>query len=256
MGTDGIAGFVPRRGIDSPYVRWAADSPDGRAELRCSAEEPASGDRVDDPPVGAARATRHVRGRCTAPSSRSGTLKSVELVVGRIGRPHGVRGDVTVEVRTDDPDERFAPGRVLATDPAESGPLTVEQARWHSGRLLVRFAGVDDREAAENLRGVLLVVDSADLPPTGDPDEFYDHELIGLTVVTVDGEKIGVVTEVRHLGQDLLVIDPAARDHPDGDPGDPGGYGGEVLVPFVAALVPEVDVAAGRIVIDPPPGLL
>ena len=169
----------------------------------------------------------------------------MELIVGRIGRPHGVRGDVTIEVRTDDPDDRFAPGRVLATDPPESGPLTIEWARWHSGRLLVRFAGFDDREAAGELRGVLLVIDSADLPPSGNPDEFYDHELMGLTVVTVDGEKIGIVAEVRHLGQDLLVIER-----------DAGETEGEVLVPFVAALVPEVDVAAGRIVIDPPPGLL
>jgi 16S rRNA processing protein RimM len=173
----------------------------------------------------------------------------VELVVGRIGRPHGVNGEVTVEVRTDDPDDRFAVGRALATDPAESGPLTVDRVRRHSGRLLVRFAGVDDRDAAESLRGVLLVIDSAELPPSGDADEFYDHELIGLTAVTAAGMKIGVVTEVRHTGQDLLVIGRAA--------GDIGGQeDDEVMVPFVAALVPEVDVAAGRIVVDPPPGLL
>jgi 16S rRNA processing protein RimM len=185
-----------------------------------------------------------------------GHTEHVELVVGRIGRPHGVRGEVTVAVRTDDPDDRFAVGRVLATDPAESGPLTVERVRWHSGRLLVCFAGIDDREAAEDLRGVLLVIDSADLPPSGDADEFYDHELIGLAVVTVDGMKIGVVTEVRHLGQDLLVIGRTAGDI-TGTVGQPGGGGDdEVMVPFVAALVPEVDVAAGRIVIDPPPGLL
>jgi 16S rRNA processing protein RimM len=163
----------------------------------------------------------------------------VDLVVGRVGRPHGVRGEVTVEVRTDDPDDRFAPGRVLATDPAEPGPLTVEQARWHSGgRLLVRFAGTDDRDAAEALRGTLLVVDSADIPPTTDPDEFHDHELVGLTVVTVDGKEVGTVSEIRHFGQDLLVIDP-----------------GSMLVPFVSAIVPDVDLAAGRLIIDPPPGL-
>lgn len=171
----------------------------------------------------------------------------VELVVGRVGRPHGIRGEVTVEVRTDDPDDRFAPGRVLVTDRAESGPLTIERTHWHSGRLLVRFAGVDDRDAAEKLRGTILIIDSADLPPTNDPDEFHDHELIGLTVVTVDGAEFGIVAEIRHLGQDLLVIDTTKA------PQSPGG--GEVLVPFVAALVPDVDVAAGRLVIDPPPGL-
>ena len=186
-----------------------------------------------------------------------GHTEHVELVVGRIGRPHGVRGEVTVEVRTDDPDDRFAVGRVLATDPAESGPLTVERVRWHSGRLLVRFDGIDDRDVAAELRGVLLVIDSADLPPSGDPDEFYDHELVGLAAVTVDGLKIGVVTEVRHRGQDLLVIARAAGDmgRTAGEPRG-GEDDDEVMVPFVAALVPEVDVAAGRVVIDPPPGLL
>ncbi|GAA2092609.1 ribosome maturation factor RimM [Actinomadura alba] len=164
------------------------------------------------------------------------------LVVGRIGRPHGIRGEVTVEVRTDDPDSRFAPGAVLATEPEQSGPLTIERARWHSGRLLLQFAGVDGRDEAEELRGTWLVVDYADIPPSDDPDEFHDQELLGLDVVTVGGAEIGTVTEVRHGGQDLLVI------------GRPEG--GEAFVPFVAALVPEVDVAAGRLVIDPPPGLI
>jgi 16S rRNA processing protein RimM len=165
----------------------------------------------------------------------------MQLVVGRIGRPHGLRGEVTVDVRTDDPDDRFAPGTVLATDPAAAGPLVVEQARWHSGTLLVRFEGSDDRTTAEELRGTVLVIDSEDLPPIDDPEEFRDHELIGLTVVTVEGAKVGVLREVRHSGQDLLVV------------GRP--LGEEVLVPFVAAIVSEVDVTGGRIVINPPPGL-
>jgi 16S rRNA processing protein RimM len=166
----------------------------------------------------------------------------MQLVVGRIGRPHGLRGEVTVDVRTDDPDDRFAPGTALATDPAAAGPLVVEQARWHSGTLLVRFEGSDDRTTAEELRGTVLVIDSAELPPTDDPEEFRDHELVGLTVVTVEGAEVGVLREIRHFGQDLLVI-----NRPGGD---------EALVPFVAELVPEVDVAGGRIVINPPPGLL
>jgi 16S rRNA processing protein RimM len=166
----------------------------------------------------------------------------MQLVVGRIRRPHGVRGDVSVEVRTDDPADRFTVGAKLATDPAERGPLTLEASRWHSGNLLLRFAEVPDRTAAEQLRGTWLVVDSADLGPTGDPDEFHDHELIGLAAVTVGGEPVGLVTDVRHHGQDLLVIKSPA--------------GPELLVPFVAAIVPEVDVAAGRLVLDPPPGLL
>jgi 16S rRNA processing protein RimM len=168
----------------------------------------------------------------------------MQLVVGRIGRPHGIRGELTVQVHTDDPDSRFAAGSVLATEPAARGPLTVSSSRWHSGRLLVRFDGCADRASAEDLRGTMLVMDSAEVPPAEDPDEFNDYELIGLDVATVAGEPVGVVADVLHQGQDLLVIRPHR----------PGA--GEALVPFVAALVPEVDVKAGRLVIDPPPGLL
>jgi 16S rRNA processing protein RimM len=168
----------------------------------------------------------------------------MQLVVGRVGRPHGLRGELTVQVHTDEPDSRFAAGSVLATEPAARGPLTVSSSRWHSGRLLVTFAGYDDRTSAEDLRGTLLVMDSADVGPADDPDEFHDYELVGLGVVTVAGEPVGVVADVLHQGQDLLVIRP----------GRPGAE--DVLVPFVAALVPEVDVKAGRLVIDPPPGLL
>lgn len=168
----------------------------------------------------------------------------MQLVVGRIGRPHGIRGELTVQVHTDDPDSRFAAGSVLATEPAARGPLTVSSVRWHSGRLLVGFDGYADRTSAEDLRGTLLVMDSAEVGPGGDPDEFNDYELIGLDVATVAGEPVGAVADVLHQGQDLLVIRPAR----------PGAE--EILVPFVAALVPEVDVKAGRLVIDPPPGLL
>jgi 16S rRNA processing protein RimM len=172
----------------------------------------------------------------------------MQLVVGRVGRPHGIRGEVTVQVRTDDPDLRFAAGSLLATEPAAQGPLTISASRWHSGRLLVTFAGYADRSRAEELRGTMLVIDSAEVGPAADPEEFHDYQLIGLGVQTVAGEPVGVVTDVLHQGQDLLVIRP--RDDP------PAAEQGEVLVPFVAAIVPEVDVAAGRLVIDPPPGLL
>ncbi|GAA3115082.1 ribosome maturation factor RimM [Planomonospora alba] len=165
----------------------------------------------------------------------------MQLVVGRIGRPHGLRGEVTVEVRTDDPEGRFAPGSRLSTDPASAGPLVVASRRWHSGILLVGFEGVDDREGAEALRGTMLVLDSADIPPPADPDEFHDHQLIGLTVVTPDGERAGEVADVLHHGQDLLVVRR----------GD-----AEVYVPFVKALVPEVDLEAGTLLVDAPPGLL
>ncbi|NYI08403.1 ribosome maturation factor RimM [Allostreptomyces psammosilenae] len=167
----------------------------------------------------------------------------MQLVVGRIGRAHGIRGEVTVEVRTDEPEHRLAPGAVLLTDPPSAGPLTVATGRVHSGRLLLRFEGVADRTAAEALRNTLLIaeVDPEETPE--DPEEFYDHQLIGLDAVTVDGSAVGEVEQVIHLPyQDLLQV-----RRPDGR---------EVLVPFVAELVPEVDLAGSRVVLDPPPGLI
>jgi 16S rRNA processing protein RimM len=169
------------------------------------------------------------------------------VVVGRVGRPHGVRGLVTVEVRTDDPDLRFAPGAVLVTDPAERGPLTVVDKRWHSGTLLLQLAGPDGtvfgtREDLEAVRNTLLLVAVSDLPQLEDPDSYYDHELVGLAARLPDGTPLGEVTAVRHEGVELLVV-----RRPDG---------GELLVPFVRAIVPTVDVAAGHVVVDPPEGLL
>jgi len=169
----------------------------------------------------------------------------MQLVVGRVGRPHGLSGEVTVEVRTDDPERRFAAGASLATLPVWRGPLTVAASRWHSGTLLVRFAGCDDRQAAESLRDTMLAIDSDDLPPLGDPADFYDHDLIGLAVRTAAGEHVGTVADVLHHGQDLLVVDGAGPRS-----------GAELLVPFVTAIVPEVDLAGGFLVVDPPPGLL
>jgi 16S rRNA processing protein RimM len=168
--------------------------------------------------------------------------EGVQLVVGRIGRAHGVGGEVSVDVRTDSPDLRFAVGATVETDPPERGPLTVTRARWHSGRLLVAFEHVADRTAAEALRGTLLVADSATSPPIED-DEYWDHQLTGLRVETRAGEQVGEIAEVLHPpGGDLLVV-----RRPDG---------GEALVPFVRAIVPTVDLDAGQVVVDPPEGLL
>jgi 16S rRNA processing protein RimM len=166
------------------------------------------------------------------------------VVVARIGRPHGVRGEVTVEVRTDDPDLRFVPGAAMRTEPAERGPLTLAGARWHREVLLLAFAGVESREAAEELRGIELVVPVAELPALEDPDEFYDHQLVGLAARLPDGAPLGEVTAVRHEGNSLLVV---RRPAPDA---------AELLVPFVSAIVPTVDVAGGFVVVDPPEGLL
>jgi 16S rRNA processing protein RimM len=167
----------------------------------------------------------------------------VQLVVARIGRAHGIKGEVTVEVRTDEPELRLAPGAVLATDPASAGPLTIETGRVHSGRLLLRFEGVRDRTAAEALRNTLLIaeVDPDELPE--EEDEYYDHQLMDLDVVTVDGAEVGRITEISHLpSQDLFVV-----ERPDGS---------EVYVPFVQEIVVEIDLEEQRAVIDPPPGLI
>ena len=164
------------------------------------------------------------------------------VVVGRIGRPHGVRGLVTVEVRTDDPDLRFAPGAVLRTEPADRGPLTIAGCRWHREVLLLSIDGVESREAAEELRNTERHVPVADLPALEDPDVYYDHQLVGLTARLPDGTELGTVSAVRHEGADLLVVRRVE--------------GGELLVPFVTAIVPTVDVPGGVVVVDPPEGLL
>ncbi|MGH3823009.1 MAG: ribosome maturation factor RimM [Pseudonocardiaceae bacterium] len=167
-------------------------------------------------------------------------VTDTQRVVGRIGRPHGLRGEVTVQVRTDFPEQRFATGGLLRGD--TGGTLTVETARPHKGALLVRFAGISDRAAAAELCGRILSVDVAELPDLDDPDEFYDHQLEGLAAMGPDGAALGTVREVVHApASDLLVLDT--------------GHG-EVLVPFVRAIVPEVDLVAGRVVLDPPAGLL
>jgi 16S rRNA processing protein RimM len=167
----------------------------------------------------------------------------LRLVVGRIGKAHGVKGEATVEVRTDDPDLRFAPGAVLLTDPPERGPLTVRAGRVQGGRLVLSFEGVPDRNAVELLRNTMLVaeVDPDELPE--DPEEYYDHQLEGLKVRSVEGVELGVVEQMVHSpAQDLFVI-----RRPDG---------GELLLPFIAEFVPEVDLEGGVVLVDPPEGLL
>ncbi|MFF7983719.1 ribosome maturation factor RimM [Streptomyces sp. NPDC007901] len=167
----------------------------------------------------------------------------MQLVVARIGRAHGIKGEVTVEVRTDEPELRLGPGAVLATDPAGVGPLTIETGRVHSGRLLLRFEGVKDRTGAEALRNTLLIaeIDPEELPEG--EDEYYDHQLMDLDVVTVDGTEVGRITEISHLpSQDLFIV-----ERPDGS---------EVMIPFVEEIVTEIDLAEQKAVIAPPPGLI
>jgi 16S rRNA processing protein RimM len=175
----------------------------------------------------------------------------VRLIVARIGRAHGLRGEVSIEVRTDAPRARFVDGAVLHV---EDGPrrraleatgapttLTLTRVRDNNGTLLLTFAEVTGRTEAENLRDVLLEAEVAEA--SDEPDAWYDHELVGLTCVDPDGRPLGEVVSVQHPGaQDLLVVRTPR--------------GGDRLVPFVAAIVPEVDPRGGRIVMTAPPGLL
>jgi 16S rRNA processing protein RimM len=170
---------------------------------------------------------------------------STEYLVGVAVRTHGLRGELVVEVHTDSPDERFAPGAsLIAQRPgAPAGTLTVESARPHSGRLLVRFVEAPDRDAAEALRGTRLLVPADAIPPPEDDEEFHVHQLEGLRAELEDGSVVGTVREVLHgPGGDLLVL--ARADLSD------------ALVPFVTAIVPTVDLAGGRLVLTPPEGLL
>lgn len=167
------------------------------------------------------------------------------LLAGIAVRAHGLRGEVVVDLHTDVPDIRFAPGAVLRARRAGTpdATVTVEAARPHSGRLLVRFVEVPDRDAADALRGTLLLVAADELPPSDDPDEFHVLLLEGLRAELADGSLVGTVREVVHgPGGELLVL--AREGAPD------------ALVPFVRQIVPTVDLAGGRVVLDPPEGLL
>ena len=172
----------------------------------------------------------------------------MQLQVARIGKPHGIRGEVTLDVRTDEPERRFARGSTLRAEPPPGSAsslrqVTVAGSRWHQSVLLLRFEEVPDRAAAESARGIVLRASiPADASPE-DPDEYYDHQLVGLAAYDEEGIALGTVAGLVHGGaQDLLRITTPDRR--------------EALVPFVKALVPEVDLAGGRVVIADRPGLV
>lgn len=169
----------------------------------------------------------------------------MQVQVARIGKPHGIRGEVTVQLMTDEPETRFIPGAVLLVEPESVGSLTVQSARWNKDILLLGFEEVADRNQAETLRGAKLFIDADENVDDDDEDAWYEHELVGLKARVASGsgfEEVGTVSALRLLpAQDLLVID--------------SGAGAEVLVPFVAAIVPEVNVAEGYVLLDPPGGL-
>ena len=165
----------------------------------------------------------------------------MQVVVARIGKAHGLRGEVTVQVLTASPGERFVAGASFVTEPAEAGPLVLRSARDHNGILLLGFERTDDRSGAEALRGIKLLGDA--LENDGDEDTWYERDLVGLKAVTIGGDHVGEVTALQSRPtQDLLVL--RLTD------------GREALVPFVTAIVPEVDIEGGRVVLDPPAGLL
>ncbi len=175
------------------------------------------------------------------------------LVVARIGKPHGQHGEVTVQLHTDDPERRFVVGATFATEaqPGSGVPraLTIRSTRVHNGTWLFAFEQIPDRTGAESVRNTRLLIGAAAADGSdgsggsGTDDGWYEDELRGLAVLTRDGTRVGAVSGLE-IGpaQDLLVV---ALDG-----------GGTAYLPFVEAIVPEVDVEGGRVVVDPPDGLL
>ena len=168
-----------------------------------------------------------------------------QLRVGRLTKAHGLKGALKLELFTDTPEQRFTPGasftlQVPETSEWSGKTLTLGELRWYNGHPVGFFEGVDDRTAAESLVKAILWVDQ-DLDELPDEDDaWYHHQLVGLRVER-DGVVVGTVARVDHLpAQDLLAVE---TEH------------GEVLVPFVSALVPSVDIEAGVVTVTPPPGL-
>ena len=165
--------------------------------------------------------------------------------MGRLTKAHGLKGAIKIELYTDDPGRRFVPGAVFTLQVPESSPWhgkTIELAelKWYNSHPVAFFAGVTDRTAAESLIKAILLVehDPAEVPD--EEDAWYDHQLIGLAVIR-DGVTVGTVTRLDHLpAQDLLHVATDA---------------GDVMVPFVKAIVPAVDIAGGTITVTPPVGL-
>ncbi len=164
----------------------------------------------------------------------------MQLQVARIGKPHGIRGEVTVQVLTDAPGDRFVPGTQFIVEPASAGPLTVISARWNKDILLLAFDEIETRNEAETLRGAKLFIETEEIG-ADDDEGWYEHELEGLDV-RVGANVVGKVSGLHTLPvQDLLVV--TTND------------GKEVLIPFVEQIVPEVNVGEKYVLVTPPPGL-
>jgi 16S rRNA processing protein RimM len=165
----------------------------------------------------------------------------MDVVVGRLGRPHGVHGEISVEVRTDDPENRFAIGAKI-TVKENNQELTVAATRWHLSRLLIKFEEIQDRTAVDKVRGKLLVVEFNPEEALASDNEFYEFQLIDLEVFNTNNEKLGVVKEVLPGSAQALIVVKTIDNK-------------EVMVPFVNQLVPEVDIKNKRVVMNPPVGL-
>jgi 16S rRNA processing protein RimM len=164
----------------------------------------------------------------------------MQLQVARIGKPHGIRGEVTVQVLTDAPEDRFVPGTEFVVEPASVGPLTVLSARWNKDILLLAFEEVETRNEAETLRGAKLFIETEELDEDDD-EGWYEHELVGLEA-RVGSQVVGKISGLNTMPvQDLLVVET-----PDGK---------EILIPFVEQIVPEVNVEEGYVLVTPPAGL-
>ncbi|WP_298741439.1 ribosome maturation factor RimM [uncultured Microbacterium sp.] len=189
--------------------------------------------------------------RASASTSRTTDVAAgparTQLRVGRLVKAHGLKGALKLELYTDDPDGRFVPGAVFTLQVPESSPwhgktVTVREFRWMNSHPVVFFEDIEDREGADTIVRAILWVDQDVTEGAVEEDAWFDHQLVGLDVIR-DGASVGRIIRVDHLpSQDLLIVAPA-----DGD--------GEILVPFVAAIVPEVDPVAGHVVVTPPPGL-
>jgi len=175
----------------------------------------------------------------------SGRKAGDQVRVGRLTKAHGLKGALKIELYTDDPDRRFTPGatfdlQVPTSSPWHGKTLELVELRWYNGSPVGFFVGVGDRDAAESLVKAILWVDQDPAQLPDEPDAWYDYQLVGLRALR-DGTEVGTVARVDHLpAQDLLAIATAS---------------GEVLVPFVAAIVPSVDIAAGTVTLTPPAGL-
>lgn len=165
----------------------------------------------------------------------------MDLVVGRLGRPHGVHGEISVEVRTDEPELRFAKGSKLSVKESNN-QLTVLSSRWHQEKMLVKFEEITDRDLANEIKGKTLTIKIDPNSIETKKDQYYEFQLAGLKVIDKNDKTLGQIKEViTNLAQDLLVVETVDKR--------------EVLVPFVKQIVTNVDLDKKQVIMDPPTGL-